>query len=197
MPDARACRHAVSTASVRYTSSSLVTALLVSTSSSSPRRTRCQSPSPATCQMVRPDLPSPSPTCHRLPQPAIAFDRPHTGDLPPLYRAADLFVTCSTSETFGLTVLESLACGTPAVLPHWCAPRRAAAPSGMWSGDGAEIDSALSRACAACAAESSTSFGLLAYRTSGSTTRAPRDPSSPLCATPARERARRTWSSTR
>jgi glycosyltransferase involved in cell wall biosynthesis len=40
------------------------------------------------------------------------------GDLPPLYRAADLFVTCSTSETFGLTVLESLACGTPAVLPH-------------------------------------------------------------------------------
>lgn len=38
--------------------------------------------------------------------------------LPPLYRAADVFVTCSTSETFGLTVLEALACGTPAVLPH-------------------------------------------------------------------------------
>ena len=38
--------------------------------------------------------------------------------LPPLYRAADAFVTCSTSETFGLTVLEALACGTPAVLPH-------------------------------------------------------------------------------
>jgi len=38
--------------------------------------------------------------------------------LPPLYRAADVFVTCSTSETYGLTVLESLACGTPAVLPH-------------------------------------------------------------------------------
>ena len=38
--------------------------------------------------------------------------------LPPLYRAADVFVTCSTSETFGLTVLESLACGTPVVLPH-------------------------------------------------------------------------------
>ena len=33
-------------------------------------------------------------------------------------RAADLFVTCSTSETYGLTVLEALACGTPAVLPH-------------------------------------------------------------------------------
>jgi len=39
-------------------------------------------------------------------------------ELPPLYRAADLFVTCSTSETYGLTVLEALACGTPAVLPH-------------------------------------------------------------------------------
>jgi len=39
-------------------------------------------------------------------------------ELPPLYRAADVFVTCSTSETFGLTVLEALACGTPAVLPH-------------------------------------------------------------------------------
>ena len=38
--------------------------------------------------------------------------------LPPLYRAADVFVTCSTSETYGLTVLEALACGTPAVLPH-------------------------------------------------------------------------------
>jgi glycosyltransferase involved in cell wall biosynthesis len=39
-------------------------------------------------------------------------------DLPPLYRSADLFVTCSTSETYGLTVLEALACGTPVVLPH-------------------------------------------------------------------------------
>ena len=38
--------------------------------------------------------------------------------LPPLYRAADAFVTCSTSETFGLTVLEALACGTPAVMPR-------------------------------------------------------------------------------
>lgn len=38
--------------------------------------------------------------------------------LPPLYRSADVFVTCSTSETYGLTVLEALACGTPVVLPH-------------------------------------------------------------------------------
>jgi len=38
--------------------------------------------------------------------------------LPPLYRAADVFITCSTSETYGLTVLEALACGTPVVMPH-------------------------------------------------------------------------------
>ena len=30
-----------------------------------------------------------------------------------LYRAADVFVTCSRSETFGLTLTEALACGLP------------------------------------------------------------------------------------
>eukprot|EP00468_Gymnochlora_sp_CCMP2014_P004346 CAMPEP_0167753634 /NCGR_PEP_ID=MMETSP0110_2-20121227/7824_1 /TAXON_ID=629695 /ORGANISM="Gymnochlora sp., Strain CCMP2014" /LENGTH=445 /DNA_ID=CAMNT_0007639425 /DNA_START=117 /DNA_END=1454 /DNA_ORIENTATION=- len=39
-------------------------------------------------------------------------------ELPPLYRAADAFVTCSRSETYGLTVLEALACGTPVAMPH-------------------------------------------------------------------------------
>jgi len=39
-------------------------------------------------------------------------------ELPTLYRAADVFVTCSTSETYGLTVLEALSCGTPVVVPH-------------------------------------------------------------------------------
>ena len=53
---------------------------------------------------------------HDLPI-TFAGNLPNT-DLPPLYRAADIFVTCSTSETYGLTVLEALACGTPAVLPH-------------------------------------------------------------------------------
>jgi len=38
--------------------------------------------------------------------------------LPPLYRAADVFVTCSTSETYGLTVVEALASGTPVAMPH-------------------------------------------------------------------------------
>lgn len=34
-----------------------------------------------------------------------------------LYRAADVFVTCSCSETFGLTVTEALACGSCVALP--------------------------------------------------------------------------------
>jgi 1,2-diacylglycerol 3-alpha-glucosyltransferase len=39
-------------------------------------------------------------------------------ELPKLYRGADVFITCSVSETFGLTVLEALACGLPVALPH-------------------------------------------------------------------------------
>ncbi|KAJ8602467.1 hypothetical protein CTAYLR_001310 [Chrysophaeum taylorii] len=37
--------------------------------------------------------------------------------LPTLYRACDVFVTCSRSETFGLTVTEALACGATVALP--------------------------------------------------------------------------------
>lgn len=37
------------------------------------------------------------------------------GDLPDLYRAADLVVMPSTGEGFGITYLESMACGTPAL----------------------------------------------------------------------------------
>jgi glycosyltransferase involved in cell wall biosynthesis len=39
-------------------------------------------------------------------------------DLPALYRLAWATVVLSRSEGFGLTVLESLACGTPAVVPR-------------------------------------------------------------------------------
>merc|ERR1719171_1669008 len=37
--------------------------------------------------------------------------------LPALYRAADVFITMSLSETFGLTVLEAQMCGCSAVIP--------------------------------------------------------------------------------
>jgi len=42
---------------------------------------------------------------------------PHQ-ELPRLYRAADCFVTMSLSETFGLTCLEAMMCGCPAVIPY-------------------------------------------------------------------------------
>lgn len=40
--------------------------------------------------------------------------KPH-GDLPTFYRAADLFVFASETETQGLVVTEAMACGTPVV----------------------------------------------------------------------------------
>eukprot|EP00440_Ansanella_granifera_P074393 gb/GFBE01080731.1/.p1 GENE.gb/GFBE01080731.1/~~gb/GFBE01080731.1/.p1 ORF type:complete len:514 (+),score=100.84 gb/GFBE01080731.1/:1-1542(+) len=42
---------------------------------------------------------------------------PHQ-ELPQLYRSADCFVTMSLSETFGLTCLEAMMCGCPAVMPY-------------------------------------------------------------------------------
>jgi len=44
---------------------------------------------------------------------------PHN-ELPQLYRSADCFVTMSLSETYGLTCLEAMMCGCPAVMP-FCA----------------------------------------------------------------------------
>ena len=41
---------------------------------------------------------------------------PHK-ELPSVYRAADCFVTMSLSETFGLTSLEAVMSGCPAVMP--------------------------------------------------------------------------------
>lgn len=39
--------------------------------------------------------------------------------LPVLYRSADCFVTASRGEGWGLPVIESLACGTPAIATNW------------------------------------------------------------------------------
>lgn len=40
-------------------------------------------------------------------------------DLPQLYRAADAYVFPSMRETFGLTVLEAMACGLPVACARW------------------------------------------------------------------------------
>jgi len=42
---------------------------------------------------------------------------PHS-KLPPLYRAADVFVRTSRHENFGLGAIEAMACGTPVVAPN-------------------------------------------------------------------------------
>eukprot|EP00929_Paragymnodinium_shiwhaense_P097518 TRINITY_DN5917_c0_g2_i1.p1 TRINITY_DN5917_c0_g2~~TRINITY_DN5917_c0_g2_i1.p1 ORF type:complete len:505 (-),score=82.95 TRINITY_DN5917_c0_g2_i1:265-1779(-) len=39
-------------------------------------------------------------------------------EIPYMYRGADCFVTCTRSESFGITVLEAIACGCPVVMPR-------------------------------------------------------------------------------
>lgn len=47
-----------------------------------------------------------------------------------LYRSADLLLNPSTDETYGMTVAEALACGTPALIPPGGALEEVAAPHG-------------------------------------------------------------------
>lgn len=51
----------------------------------------------------------------------ILFYRLERTKLLDLYNAADLYISCATSifETYGKSPLESIACGTPVVLPNW------------------------------------------------------------------------------
>lgn len=50
-------------------------------------------------------------------EPAILHDL-DDGDMPSLYRAADWLLCTSRWEGFGLSIVEALACGTPALLPE-------------------------------------------------------------------------------
>ncbi len=65
-------------------------------------------------------------------------------DLPSVYRAADAFVFPSQTDTFGLVMLEAMACGLPvAALPH-------AAPNEVIdNGVAGVVDADLRRACLA------------------------------------------------
>lgn len=54
-------------------------------------------------------------------QQVIIFEKMPTSNMPYLYNAADLYISCSTSyfETFGRSPLESVSCGTPVLVPDW------------------------------------------------------------------------------
>ena len=68
-------------------------------------------------------------------------------DLPALYRAADVFVFPSRTDTFGLVLLEALACGTPVAALPGCASQDVLGNSGAGA-----LDGDLARACRAALA---------------------------------------------
>ncbi len=85
------------------------------------------------------------------------------GDLPDLYRAADVFVMPSTGEGFGIAFLEAMACGTPAVGLSLKGDRDALAPTqgsgaaamgapGRTLGDGGDGESGAPRRSLRCGA---------------------------------------------
>jgi putative colanic acid biosynthesis glycosyltransferase len=54
----------------------------------------------------------------RLPENIIGMNRVSIRDLAEIYTAADVFLNLSREETMGLTTVEALACGTPAIVYH-------------------------------------------------------------------------------
>ena len=48
-----------------------------------------------------------------------------------LYNAADIYVSTTGGEGFGLTLAESLACGTPVVVNDWAADRETVGDGGI------------------------------------------------------------------
>ncbi len=68
-------------------------------------------------------------------------------ELPALYRAADVFVFPSRTDTFGLVLLEALACGTPVAALPGCASQDVLGTSGAGA-----LDDDLAGACRAALA---------------------------------------------
>ena len=53
----------------------------------------------------------------KIPKGIIGIERTeNTSELAALYSVADVHISCSVEETFGLTVVESMACGTPVIV---------------------------------------------------------------------------------
>jgi glycosyltransferase involved in cell wall biosynthesis len=65
----------------------------------------------------------------RYPDTVFLGERPH-GDLPALYAVADVFVFPSRTDTFGLVLVEALACGTPVAAFPVAGPRDVIGDSG-------------------------------------------------------------------
>ena len=87
--------------------------------------------------------------------PDVRFLGPRFGEeLASLYRGADVFVFPSRTDTFGLVMIEALACGTPVAAYPVMGPVDVVTPEvGAMSEDlGEAIDVALTRDRAACAA---------------------------------------------
>jgi glycosyltransferase involved in cell wall biosynthesis len=70
------------------------------------------------------------------------------------YRSADVFVFPSRTDTFGLVMIEALACGTPVAAYDVGGPRDIVTPdSGSLSDDlGAAVQAALTKSRASCMA---------------------------------------------
>ena len=52
-----------------------------------------------------------------LPKSVVAIDRANsTGELAGFYSSADVLLSLSYEETFGMTIVEAMACGTPAIV---------------------------------------------------------------------------------
>lgn len=77
----------------------------------------------------------------RFPEAVFLGARAHDA-LTPLYAAADVFVFPSRTDTFGLVLLEAMACGTPVAAYPVCGPNDVVGGSGA-----GVIDTDLRRAC--------------------------------------------------